>query len=284
MFDAPKSKELTQGSVFTCAYAENYNDGPVLGLVITARCDVAQNKVPTFSYVPVVTLESWVLKDGAEIILDRIEADAENQFRNFLKDRNLSNSLLQSHTPQQIYDAHFKPTEEDKAKKRQCEKYRSTVSVWAATRNLRLDHCDTSELKAHLLSHEDKVDTVVKELVGNRLAGYYLLRGLDLDLDGSRIDCVALLREVHHIPANVAQQIAKGISAADWRTQSAPPRSLCPRFLDIDDYSLPIGRLKSPWIEHVMQNFALLFSRIGVKDNDFKEVKKSLSGIGLGGC
>ncbi|ARK80125.1 hypothetical protein BOC40_06590 [Burkholderia pseudomallei] len=57
---------------------------------------------------------------------------------------------------------------------------------------------------------------------------------------------------------------------------------LCPRFRDADDYALPVAKLASPWIEHLMQNFALLFSRIGVRDNDLADIRKSLQTIGIG--
>lgn len=46
---------------------------------------------------------------------------------------------------------------------------------------------------------------------------------------------------------------------------------------------MPIAKLRSPWIEHLMQNFTLLFSRIGVKNNNYMEVKRSLYKIGIGG-
>jgi hypothetical protein len=45
---------LSQGTIFSCASAEDYPDCLVHGLVITARCDIAQSKVPIFNYLPVV--------------------------------------------------------------------------------------------------------------------------------------------------------------------------------------------------------------------------------------
>ena len=57
---APKLGFLTQGTLFTCAAAEDYGGCNVHGLVITARCDVAQNKAAVFNYLPVVSLDDWV--------------------------------------------------------------------------------------------------------------------------------------------------------------------------------------------------------------------------------
>lgn len=282
MFDAPKTNEFTQGTVFSCAYGENYKDEPVYGLVITARCDAAQEKVPVFNYVPLVPLSSWILAEGAALMLDRIEADCLNTIRNHLKAAKLSDSLLKSHSPNEIYDAHFQKHENEKSRKSQCDKFREAAQQFNETRELHGCRMDTLRLKRHLVPHQGKVDAVLKELSGHRLAGYYLLRELKSLEEDDCGDYVALLREVHHIPSSVAKQIAKGISAEDWGA-SGCTLTPCPKFCLKDDISLPVGKLKSPWIEHLMQNFAMLFSRIGVKDNDFEDIKKSLSNIGLGG-
>lgn len=85
MFDAPRQNEFTQGTVFSCAYAEDYPETTSYGLVITARCDAAQDKAPIFSYIPVVPLDDWILCDGASIAMDRIHADCLNTLRNHLK-------------------------------------------------------------------------------------------------------------------------------------------------------------------------------------------------------
>ena len=131
-----------------------------------------------------------------------------------------------------------------------------------------------------MLANAKKADSLVKELSGNRLNGFYLLRDMPL-LSGTTTNCVALLREIHHIPTTLARDIVSGLSKDEWtfRRDSA---GKCPRFVASEDLAAPVAKLKSPWIEHVMQNFTMLFARIGVADNDFTEVKQSLSPLGLG--
>jgi hypothetical protein len=281
MFDAPRASEFTQGTVFSCAYAENYKDEMVHGLVITARCDAAQAKVPTFTYIPVVPLSSWIFVDGASVILDRAEADYMNTFSDRLEKDGLSESLLSTHTLSEIYNAHYKKVENEKAKKSQCDKLKNTILNVDETRTLQSDRSNRERLRMHLAVCKSHVDSVIKELAGHRLAGYYLLRGLEtLDSDEKQ-DFVALLREVHHMPSYVAKSITNGISKEQW-TAGQNANLLCPRFREADDYALPVARLTSPWMEHLMQNFALLFSRIGVKDNNLDDVRKSLQTIGIG--
>lgn len=281
MFEPPRVNEFTQGTVFSCAYAENYQMVPVFGLVITARCDAVQDKVPAFSYIPVVTLGSWMLEDGAVIALERIKSDALNSAANLLKAVSLSESLLGSHSLPDIYDAHFRSHENDRSRRTHCEKFRDVIANVDEADVLLENRSDTARLCNFLQKMQQKVDALLKELTGNRLSGFYLLRGLDAFSDDDK-DYVAILREVHHIPPAVARKITKGVSREDWATASAGA-ALCPVFRTDEDFAMPLGKVKSPWIEHLMQNFALLFSRIGVTDNDFKDVRKSLGKLGLGG-
>lgn len=280
MFDEPRENEFTQGTVFSCAYAEDYPDSSVYGLVITARCDAAQDKAPIFSYIPVVPLHDWVLCDGANNAMDRIDADCHNTLKNYLKDASLSESLLETKAVDEIYDAHFKAKESERAWTARCSKIRATIENYAKNQRLRTSHDSKEERRLHLIENSGKVDGVVKELSGNRLSGFYFLREMP-SLDGDKANYVALLREIHHIPTNLAREIVDGLAKEAWVARQQ--NSLrCPRFVGDSDLAAPVAKLKSPWIEHLMQNFTMLFARIGVADNDYASVRKSLASIGLG--
>lgn len=280
LFDAPREGEFTQGTVFSCAYAEDYPDSPVYGLVITARCDAAQDKTPIFSYIPVVSLHAWMLHDGANIAMDRLRADCQGNLRKALKDASLSESLLEPKSMDEIYETHFKSREGEKAWAPRCVKIRATMDTYMRTQSLRSEFHRKEERKNHLISQPSTVDVVVKELAGNRLAGFYLLRDMP-SLSGGEANFVALLREIHHVPKYLTREIVDGLAKDAWIARGSAD-SRCPRFVAEDDLAAPVAKLKSPWIEHVMQSFTMLFARIGVVDNDFSEVKKSLSPIGLG--
>lgn len=129
MFDAPRENEFTQGTVFSCAYAEEYPDTSVYGLVITARCDAAQDKAPIFNYIPVVPLHDWMLCDGANLAMDRIHAETQNTLKNYVKDSSLSESLLETKTMDEIYESHFKPKENEKGWSARCAKVRATMET-----------------------------------------------------------------------------------------------------------------------------------------------------------
>lgn len=281
MFDSPRNNEFTQGTIFSCATAENYSDQSVCGLVITARCDAAQDKAPIYNYIPVVAITDWILFDGVEIVLGRVVADYENNLKNIISSAGLSETLIKSKTAQEIHDIHLvKRIEEDRKWLAKCAAFLECSNSLEQAKAV-IESRDRELCKALLVKSKKVVDLVIRELAGNRLTGYYLLRRVPNIHDNSLGDYIALLREIHHIPSKLAKKITKGISKDDWKT--AEIVGACPRFIGLDDYSMPIARLKSPWIEHLMQSLTLVFSRIGVDDVDYLTVKKSLTSIGLEG-
>jgi hypothetical protein len=279
LFDSPRNIEITQGTIFTCAKAENYPNSSIFGMIITARCDVSQDKVPIFSYVPVVPLADWVFVDGAEIVISRYLADLINSISNALTSANLSTSLLRSKSPREILDVHFRPDNEGGRQwSLKCTSFEQLVQKYERANNV-MSAGSFAERRAVLIESKKIFDGTLRELTANKLTGHYLLRKVPNPLSGVDVDCVALLREIHHIPTSVARRIAKGVSKVDW--QSNNESSSCPHFVGSDDYCLPVARLKSPWIEHLMQSLTLLFSRIGVEDVDFLSVKQSLASVGM---
>lgn len=279
MFDAPKLGQFTQGTVFTCGYAEDYPGKIVHGLVITARCDAAQRKVPIFSFIPVVSLRDWIFKDGAEITLRRVIDDSENTLENILEDCKLSLTVLRTASKNEIVEKLLRPlAENDRKIEAKIQKFQAAQSSIDLAEEALSN--GSEELVCKALKKAPKLlDKVIKELSGNKIMGHYLLRGM-MTLMDEEGDHVALLREVHHIPNSVAQRILNGISAIEWSSDLAN-LARCPVFLNDESYSMPVAKLRSPWIEHLMQIWSLLFTRIGVEDIDAASVRRALDGIGL---
>lgn len=279
MFEPPKNGQFTQGTVFSCGYAENYPNTIVHGLVITARCDAAQNKVPIYSFIPVVSLRDWIFRDGADITLRRVIEDAQNTLENLLEESALSTSLLRTTSSQDIVEKVLKPlAQKDRKLDARIKKFQTNQSViWQAEGAL--ESGDRDQILSALRIAPKLLDRVIKDLSGNKITGHYLLRDMPTLADET-CHHVALLREVHHIPSSTAQRITRGISKADW-TNDSGFSSCCPVFLNDDDYCMPVGKLRSPRMEHLMQSWSLLFSRIGVDDIDSDTVRRSLDGLGL---
>ena len=279
MFNQSSLQHFTQGTIFSCALAENYPLTDVYGLVITPRCDAAQDKAPIYNYIPVIPLNEWMLIDGCDIVFQRALAHYTTTLRQPLEELGLSASLLRTKSYQEIISAHLEPkANTDRKWKAKIEKF---ITHTERIEAIKLANNGYDRLRRiPLLKAENKIiDTLIKELAENRLTGHYLLRGMPT-LRERKGDHVALLREIHHIPSIIAKQIKDGVDKESLTTFEGYSLR-CPRFHTDDDFSMPVARLKSPWMEHLMQTLTLLFARIGVEDIDHMAVKRSLTELGL---
>jgi len=253
---------ITQGTIFSCAVAERYEDTNVFGLTITARCDVAQEKYHILNYLPVVSLADWLQNDGLDIMIDRERKEIMGSVRSIMKEASVSSSLIDAVGLISIAETHFPIGTSTKAEKARNERFSRYVTRYTdlsatsfASRNIGLTWFRRNG--------PSRIKELITELSRHTLQGYYFLE--QLQIDDEPVGYVALLREVTPLQRNVVSDLAKGISKEHWRQIYESGGGVALRF-DKDDFAMPISQVGSPTIEHIMQCFSNLFGRIGVAD------------------
>jgi len=251
---------LSQGTIFSCARAEDYPACAVRGLTITARCDVAHEKTRIFSYLPVVSLRDWWHMDGLSLLLDRAQREQMSSLRDTLKTAGHSDSILSVHSPRLVVDTLFPETNVGAQAK---VRTRALAIVDAIEEIGSCQLPATTDRLAKLCSTFSKLRRVLMdELLKGKLAGFYFLPMVEFD--GPDDGFVVLLREVRHLPRSVARAVGAGLVKPLDESGLA---ALTPHLSFAgDDFAMPIGQLPSPLTEHVMQSFTILFSRIGLED------------------
>jgi hypothetical protein len=276
MIILPRQGRITQGTIFCGAVAEDYSSSPVWGLVITARCDTAHDKIPIINYLPLVRVEDWLERNGGLIVLDRSLAEAETRFRNLLLQRELSTTLLDVHDPVAVAALNFPfPINPTTSKKTEKEQKDATSArdlanhIVALNLILQSSAIDPHGIRDLVRRSTKATQAVVAELLAHRLAGYYYMQDIGkLTEYPSTHGYVVLLREVHHLPRVSAMQLLNGVSRESTSADTVP-HGLC---LDEFDFAYPIAEVQSPWIEHLMQVFCSMFGRIGIADVDKRRV------------
>ena len=240
--------DLTQGSVFSGAYTEKYTDSSTFGLIITARCDLAQEKVGAYSYLPLVPYKDWLRIDFPELLYSAVHKSVYNQLVQSFQKLNGNERLLQTYSLKKIKEK-FLINEKDKTilSKIQLsflnciEKYEIIESL------LTTPHTNINNVITKFPKDSEKI---FKNLISQNLAGNYLID----DVGGDGIHIIKL-REVYHLKSSDALKLKKGIRLSSHIT-----------YKNDSDISYTVGEIRSPYIEHIMQKFSEIFTRIGIDD------------------
>lgn len=262
--ERPVLGQLSQGSFFPGAISGDYSDCPHRGLVITARCDVAHDKAPIFSYLPTVRLTDWMDRDGTAILAQRILSDTRDRLAQRLEPHGLSTTILDTMPAGELLASLLDRPEHAPLRAQRDELLRIGSTLDAASARLNTPP-GSGDSKAYLHEHPKIVDRILRELTSHRLTGYYFLPRVSVE--GPPVGHVVLLREVHHLPRKLAAAMARGLTLEKYRELCEASPSMLGK-LNFRELTMlhPIGVLASPLLEHLMQQFGLLFGRIGVRD------------------
>lgn len=265
--------KIEQGLIFNCAFAEDYSACNVFGLVITARCDLVHDKTPNFNYLPVVKLKDWLDRDLRIIACQRSRKDLDGAVRSELKSSGYSPTVLATEPLRAVIDNLFPPELTDKKKIKAKEKL-----LDLAERIARVDKVEQEKSATGSWHLQDKTlaqagKSLLQECIHQKLSGYYFLNSIEKD--GEDSGYVVLLREVRHIPRELASRVVSGIDHAEYIEYcKSKPEAINKLNIGTAEFALPLGVVKSPEIEHLLQAFALLFSRIGISDPDPQYIER----------
>ncbi|MEM5478172.1 hypothetical protein [Pacificibacter sp. AS14] len=257
--------ELTQGTIFNCVRVPRYPDTMAVGVVITARCDIAQNKYPILNFVPAVPLSEWFKKDGLTLLIEAERKAILAKITQVLKDAQISPALLDSVDLAKIAEVHFPKDAANKAAKKLAERFEKAASEMSTFASL-LESDDSDKIFDWFAKNKVKdVKGIITRLSKHEVSGYYFLEHLHKDEDQPSFVC--LLRDVSAISRDLSEKIAKGLSSAGLEGHFNNSETGLFNISN-DDLSMPISCIGSPTIEHLMQTFSSLFGRIGLEDPD----------------
>lgn len=258
---------LDQGLMFTAALAEDYPNCDVAGLFITARCDFDHTKTEIFNYLPVVLLSDWLNRDFRAVACHRARKDSLGQLRKAIQSINQSPSVLDTETPAAILGKLFPASLADKKAQQAHERVAGIVEKLELIEIVERSQVSQKNIDKFKVVFSQICRTIVTECVHQKLSGYYFLN--QIDPTEPHRGHVVLLREIKHIPRQLAKLIAAGLEQKTYEELGQNnPTYLGKLSFSNSDMSIPTGLVRSPEIEHLMQAFALLFSRIGITDPD----------------
>ena len=263
---------LTQGLVFSGVRSLLYPDFACYGIVITARCDLAQGKVKQIHYVTAVPINLWFMRDCFIIISEEIIKSCQKKIKNWMTEKELNPTVIEEVGPVNCKTI-IQTYEHNKTKR---ENILREIEKWGLAKSAKEGNLSDEQIVEALNGifsnyKKDKANLVLKQ----QIHGFYFLPKLVESGDSSGY--IVNLRDVHSTKTEYLEMLLAG--EIDFLHPSiAKDDQLKKVFLleNEGDFAADIGIIQSPQIEHLMQHFSQLYSRIGIEelsDNYKEEIK-----------
>lgn len=246
--------ELTQGAIFNGMV----NDGFFgYGMVITARCDIGWDKVDKINYLQVMKLEDWWNVHGKKLIYKKAASNIEKEVLKIFKRYHFHEDLLKYYPADLLVEKILAKSSED-------------AKSLEALLNVSEDNIFELPYAFVMAAKKSTLSDVLK----NRISGYYFLESIDPHGDdhGYVID----LRNPMTLPMELIKDIKSGVESDGVFASYGVGQVM--KVPDGETVML-FSCILSPYIEHIMQSFSSLFSRIGLEDLGKEYVDNKIKGF-----
>jgi hypothetical protein len=252
----PEEADLQQGSIFNCVQVDGYDDCECWGIVLNARCDLAHDKAGVVSFLPIVKFSDWCTRSLVQLAARRARNDLHTSLINHLISRpGVSKHIIDTFPWKEIIEKEFKSSDQKPLllKLQHFETLESAIALSGA-------FCSFASSVTSIAKKQ--CEKVIQELIQQQLADCYFLNEVDVYCR-SQHGYVVLLRHIHTLPVNAVKLLCVGLSSEQLSTQPSLSGRLT---FSHQPLCMITGVLRSPDIEHLTQQFASLFTRIGLED------------------
>lgn len=290
-----KYGQITQGSILNNVRMTQYPGFSFFGIIVTARCDIANCKVPKFHFLTAATVETWVKTEGLYLATQKqYEQDLNNildGWKGIIPNyeaiqgsplENIVNAIQEAKLPEGTDEETFnKKREKTIQKLGKIKKYYNIVSI-------------DGKLSEELWNNIDirnKALNMFQEVINEKLKHYCFLHYTSynreegpsmqpLDYSGLIIN----LLDINAIDFEIANKIEN--QQLDFDKLSDSERTKYNEIFVIEkehDIIYPELEIKSPYLEWVMQQFSHAFIRIGINTPEKKDIINHYKDVLTGG-
>lgn len=265
-------KALTQGSIIEDIRSMKYPQHRCKGVVISARCDFAQDKLTHFHCLSALPLQEWIYEILYFQIVDDKTKSILGNIRNYCKNKGLDfDTLLELDIEKACTIL------EKTVSKKESKQISNLIASWRQLQTLN-SPCISREQKDAFLKNEAK--SVTQRLISLHNSNYSkygfipensyttsdsLTEGIVVDLQ----DIIQL--DIKHAPAIASYKYDYAI-VTDSETRKEINQFFF--FEKNDDFVIADNVVSSPWIEHILHLFANTFTRVGVDNASDYEINE----------
>lgn len=292
-----KERKIDQGTVIYGIRSRKYPDCACYGIIITARCDIAQRKVPKYYYLVAADADSWLKSaHGYELVYGSTIKGKRNNVIQKAREVGLDGDTLADMPDDSVEIIVEDCLEQNEGEKNKTKKIQDLHKAVKEYHFFSREGMGIYDRIAAIKSKPKDVVTCMKEIDAGKLHHYFFLpqhaylqndvmdKGLVVDLleiDTISIDDAERITGPHeksiiwdNIPKLPEKEELERLTRANEQIINKTMARVAEHFRLINTYWLTNkdcfvdieGTTGSPWCESLMQRFSYAFSRIGINN------------------
>ena len=269
---------LTQGTIITGVRSDKYSNIRCNGVVISARCDLANCKISKIYYLIAVPSDDWLLSDeGFNIVLSQRQNDLEDKLQTKLGGSGLDWSTLKSFSVEEFSTVIH---DQEVGLKKDTDK---VLEVFRTFKNYTSKYLELGDKKAILQNESKSVASSLLKIANGQMMHYIYVPENAYIKDGS-IDrgLIIDLQELEYISIRDAERLVNceiDIQSKDLSEVDKQRYNNCFFLMDWPGYAMAEYDIASPWTEYIMQRFSNAFIRIGADGPQKEDVQSMVSRV-----
>lgn len=266
-----REEEITQGSIINGIRSEKYPNISCLGIVISARCDLANCKINKAYLITALNAEQWIKGVGLKLACEDLIKAKSIELEKWSKANNFQYEILETFSLEEI-EVNIETVEDKKNCKIILDKWKDLYAL----KEIREQNTIDSKKPCYKLI-KSKAKDKLKEIATERNTHLcYIPKDAYNPTNRKSEGLVVDLLDLCTIPIDVMEMLQRNEIDAMVLKQEIRLKLSELLFLENDDdFATVIGQIKSPIIEWLMQRFALSFIRIGIDrptENDIESI------------
>lgn len=264
--------ELTQGSIITGIRSSRYPNEQCSGIIISARCDLANDKIEKIYYLCAVPFKQWIFSNnGFHVLIDSKINDLESNISCALSKKGLDWNTLKNFSEQEFLTVVSDP------ENNVAEKVKSNYKKYKSYSCENMSLCQKKEV---FRNEVNLIKSSCSNIMSGKHSHYSYIPPLAFHKDGGSIESGLIIdhQELDFLTIETAKIIVTGKMDSESDDLSEQTKmEYNQRFFICDPpgFSIIDSSVDSPWIEYLLQRFSNFFTRIGV-DLPKKETIKDI--------
>lgn len=265
------NNHLSQGSIFSSLRSMKYVNQHCFGVIISASCDIANEKIYKIYYLEALPLEDWIISNDG---LNMIAKEKISSLINLLKKYALHWETIKSFS---VHDF-----EQVIRKELTSSKEINNAIGWFKDYIHYLDPLISfDQRKSIIKANENIIRKQVENISNGKHSHYVYIPNTAFDNDFQN-GLIVDLQEVDYLEIEIAKDLLNcEIDTLNTDLNTDRKARYNKKFY-IDEepgYAMVVCNLKSPWIEYLMQHFSNAFTRIGIDNPPKSEIKDMIKKI-----